>query len=462
MNKPLPNSLAAKDIAYHLHPYTNAVKHEAEGPLILTEGKGIHVYDENGNEYIEALAGLWSTSLGFGEQRLVDAATAQLQKLPYYHSFTHKAPSTTVELAEALIKIAPVPMSKVFFTNSGSEANDTVIKMVWYFNNAIGRPKKKKFIARIKGYHGVTVAAASLTGLPYNHKDFDLPIDGVLHTDCPHYYRFGDEGESEEQFASRLAENLDNLIISEGPDTVAAFIAEPIMGAGGVLIPPKTYFEKVQAVLKKHDVLFVADEVICGFGRTGSMWGSQTFGLKPDILSCAKALSSSYLPIAAVMINEKVYSGIRDNTGKLGTFGHGFTYSGHPVSAAVALETLKIYEERDIVSMVRRVAPEFQKRLRSFADHPLVGEVRGTGLIGAVELVRDKKTREAFDPKLAVGAKTAGFCQQHGLITRAIMDSIAFCPPLVITEPQIGELFDRFALALDDAHGWAKQEGLLA
>jgi 4-aminobutyrate--pyruvate transaminase len=462
MNKPLPNSLAARDIAYHLHPYTNAVKHEAEGPLILTEGKGIHVYDENGKEYIEALAGLWCISLGFGEQRLIDAATAQLKKLPYYHSFTHKAPSITVELAEALIRIAPVPMSKVFFTNSGSEANDTVVKMVWYYNNAIGRPKKKKIIARIKGYHGVTVAAASLTGLPFNHRDFDLPIDRILHTDCPHYYRFGCEGETEEEFASRLAENLDNLIVSEGPDTVAAFIAEPIMGAGGVLVPPKTYFEKIQAVLKKHDVLLVADEVICGFGRTGSMWGSQTFGLKPDILSCAKALSSSYLPIAAVMINEKVYSGIRDNTGKLGTFGHGFTYSGHPVSAAVALETLKIYDERDIVSMVRRVAPAFQKRLRSFADHPMVGEVRGTGLIGAIELVRNKKTREAFDPKLAVGLKTAGFSQQHGLITRAMMDTIGFCPPLIITEPQIDQIFDRFAKALDDAYGWAKQEGLLA
>lgn len=462
MNKPLPNSLAARDIAYHLHPYTNAVKHEAEGPLILTEGKGIHVYDENGKEYIEALAGLWSTSLGFGEQRLIDAATEQLKKLPYYHSFTHKVPSTTVELAEALIKIAPVPMSKVFFTNSGSEANDTVVKMVWYYNNAIGRPKKKKIIARIKGYHGVTVAAASLTGLPYNHKDFDLPIDRILHTDTPHFYRFGADGETEEEFATRLAENLDNLIVSEGPDTVAAFIAEPIMGAGGVLVPPKTYFEKVQAVLKKHDVLFVADEVICGFGRTGSMWGSQTFGLKPDILTCAKALSSSYLPIAAVMINEKVYSGIRDNTGKLGTFGHGYTYSGHPVSAAVALETLKIYEERDIVSMVRRVAPAFQKRMRSFEDHPMVGEVRGTGLIGAIELVRNKKTKEAFDPKLAVGLKTAAFCQQHGLITRAIMDSVAFCPPLIITEAQIEDVFNRFSKALDDAYGWANQEGLLA
>ncbi|MEX0807468.1 MAG: aspartate aminotransferase family protein [Dongiaceae bacterium] len=461
MNKPLPNSLAAKDIAYHLHPYTNAVKHEAEGPLILTEGKGIHVYDENGTEYIEGLAGLWSTSLGFGEQRLIDAATAQLQKLPYYHSFTHKVPSITVELAERLIQIAPVPMSKVFFTNSGSEANDTVVKMVWYYNNAIGRPKKKKIISRIKGYHGVTVASASLTGLPYNHKDFDLPITGILHADCPHFYRFGADGETEEEFATRLAENLDNLIVAEGPDTVAAFIAEPVMGAGGVLIPPKTYFEKVQAVLKKHDVLFVADEVICGFGRTGSLWGSQTFGLKPDILTCAKALSSSYLPIAAVMINEKVYSALRDNSGKLGTFGHGFTYSGHPVSAAVALETLKIYEERDIVAMVRRVAPTFQKRLRAFADHPMVGEVRCVGLIGAVELVRDKKTREPFDPKLTIGLKTAGFCQRHGLITRAIMDSVAFCPPLIITDAQINEMFDRFGRALDEAHGWAKQEGLL-
>jgi len=279
------NSASARDIAYHLHPYTNAVKHEAEGPLVLTEGKGVYVYDENGKAYIEGMAGLWCASLGFGEERLVEAATRQLRKLPYYHNFTHKAANVAIDLAEKLIEIAPVPMSKVFFTNSGSEANDTVVKMVWYYNNAIGRPQKKKIISRLKGYHGVTVAAASLTGLPTNHIDFDLPIANILHTDCPHHYRFGQEGESEEDFASRMAANLEKLILDEGPDTVAAFIAEPVQGAGGVIVPPATYFEKVQAVLKKYDILFIADEVITGFGRTGNMFGTETFRLQPDIMT---------------------------------------------------------------------------------------------------------------------------------------------------------------------------------
>ncbi|WP_119458897.1 aspartate aminotransferase family protein [Rhodospirillaceae bacterium SYSU D60014] len=456
----LSNSASARDIAYHLHPYTNAVKLEAEGPLVLTEGKGVYVYDENGKPYIEGMAGLWCTSLGFGEERLVEAATRQLRKLPYYHTFTFKSHDTAIDLAEKLIGLAPVPMSKVFFTNSGSEANDTVVKLVWYYNNAIGRPEKKKIIARLKGYHGVTVAAASLTGLPYNHIDFDLPIANILHTDCPHHYRFGLPGESEEDFASRMAANLEKLILDEGPDTVAAFIAEPVQGAGGVIIPPRTYFEKIQAVLKKYDILFIADEVITGFGRTGSMFGIETYGLKPDIISVAKQLSSAYLPIAAVMINEKVYQAIRDNSGKLGTFGHGFTYSGHPASVAVALETLKIYEERDIVAQVRRLAPVFQEGLQRFADHPLVGEVRGVGLVGAIELVKDKATKESFDPKQAVGSYAVGRAQEHGVILRAIVDSVAFCPPLIATEAEITDMFDRFGRALDDTATWVQDQGL--
>jgi 4-aminobutyrate--pyruvate transaminase len=445
-----PNSLSARDIAYHLHPYTNAVKHESEGPLVITGGKGIYVYDENGKAYIEGLAGLWCASLGFSEERLVEAAAKQMRQLPYFHTFTHKGHNVVVELAEKLVQIAPVPMSKAFFTNSGSEANDTVVKLVWYYNNAIGRPKKKKIISRQKGYHGVTVAAASLTGLPNNHRDFDLPIANILHADCPHYWRYGEPGESEEAFATRMADNLDKLIEKEGPDTVAAFIAEPVMGAGGVLIPPRTYFEKVQAVLKKHDVLFVADEVICGFWRTGNLWGSQTFALKPDIVSCAKALSAAFLPIAAVLVNAKVYDAIRDNSGRIGTFGHGYTYSGHPVSCAVALETLKIYEERNIGGHVRDLTPVFRKRINAFADHPLVGEVRTVGLVGGIELVRDKKTKAPFDAAQGVAADVVRRAQEHGLILRVIGDSIAICPPLIITEKELGDLFDRFGKALDE------------
>ncbi|HLB80947.1 MAG TPA: aspartate aminotransferase family protein [Dongiaceae bacterium] len=456
----LPNSAAARDIAYHLHPYTDLVKHEAEGPLIITGGKGIHVIDENGKPYIEGLAGLWCASLGFGEERLVQAAAAQMRKLPYYHSFAHKTPNVVVDLAERLVKMAPVPMSHAFFANSGSEANDTVVKMVWYYNNALGRPRKKKIISRLKGYHGVTVASASLTGLPNNHRDFDLPIANILHTDCPHYYRFGQPGESEEDFASRLAASLEKLIRDEGPDTIAAFIAEPVQGAGGVIVPPRTYFEKIQPILKKHDILFIADEVICGFGRTGNMFGTETFRLQPDFITVAKALSAAYLPISAVLINQKLYEAIRDNSGRIGTFGHGYTYSGHPVSAAVALETLKIYEERDIVAHVRRVAPDLQRGLRQFSGHPLVGEVRGVGLVAAVELVRDKATRASFDPKLGVGPYLVRRAQEHGLLIRPLADSIAFCPPLIITEEQISDLTTRFGRALDDTLAWVGEQGL--
>jgi len=454
------NSAAARDIAFHFHSYTNAKKNEAEGSLVLASGKGIYVYDENGKAYLEGLSGLWCLSLGYGEERLIEAANRQMRKLPYYHTFTQKVADVTVDLAEKLIAIAPVPMSKVFFCNSGSEANDSVVKMVWFYNNALGRPEKKKIIGRHGGYHGVTVAAASLTGLPLNHKDFDLPIANILHTDNPQYYRFGKPGESEEQFATRMAESLEAMIQKEGPETVAAFIAEPVMGAGGVIIPPATYFEKIQAVLKKHDILFIADEVICGFGRTGNMFGTQTYKLQPDIITLAKALSSAYLPIAAVMINHRVYDAISEHTGRLGSFAHGFTYSGHPVSAAVALETLKIYEERDIVGQVRAKAPGFAKGIQHFKDHPLVGETRSVGLIGAVELVRNRQTREIFDPKLGVPAYCVKRAQEHGLIIRAIVNSIAFCPPLISTGEEIAEMYRRFGLALDETLAWVKEQGL--
>src|SRR5579871_5179371 len=270
------NSAASRDIATQLHPYTHLKKHETEGPLVLNEGKGIYVSDESGKQYIEGMAGLWCTSLGYGEERLVEAATKQMRKLAYTHLFNHKSHDISIELAERLLGILPVKLSKVFFNNSGSEANDTAVKLVWYYNNARGKHRKKKIIARMKGYHGVTVAAASLTGLPNNHRDFDLPIANIRHADCPHHYRFGKPGESEEQFATRLAESLEAQILREDPETVAAFIAEPVMGAGGVIVPPRTYFEKVQAVLKKYDVLFIADEVICGFGWFGKMVGTET------------------------------------------------------------------------------------------------------------------------------------------------------------------------------------------
>ena len=394
-----PNSPSARDRSALIHPMTDLVRHEQEGPLVIESGDGVFVTDDDGKRYIEGVSGLWSITLGFGQDRLAEAAYRQMKKLPSYHMFRFKSHMPGIELAERLLEVAPAPFSKVFFANSGSEAADTAMKLVWYYNNAIGRPAKKKIIGRIGGYHGVTIASGSLTGLARNHTDFDLPIDRVLHTDCPHYWRFGRPGESEQDFATRLADSLEQLILREGPDTIAAFFAEPMIGSGGVILPPRTYFEKIQAVLKRYDVLLVADEVICGFGRLGAMFGSELFGMKPDMLTCAKGLSSGYLPISALLISEPIWQACLTESDKVGVFGHGFTYSGHPVCAAVALETLKIYDEMDIVARVRAVAPRLQDGLRAFASHPLVGEVRGIGLVAAVEIVRNKGQEGELRPE---------------------------------------------------------------
>ncbi|MSO54779.1 MAG: aspartate aminotransferase family protein [Rhodospirillales bacterium] len=454
-----PNSTAARDVAYHLHPITNWRAHEKTGPLVIVRGDGIRVFDESGKDYIEGLAGLWCTALGFSESRLVDAATRAMKRLPYYHVYSSKTSETIADLAERLITIAPKPMAKVFFANSGSEANDTAIKMIWYYNNYMGRPKKKKIISRVMGYHGGTLGAASLTGIPGNHTAFDLPLPGFLHTDCPHHWRNAQPGESEEAYATRLADNLEKMILKEGPDTVAAFYAEPLLGAGGVIIPPATYYEKIQAVLKKYDMLFVADEVICGFGRTGNWWGSQTFGITPDIVTCAKALTSAYLPMSAVMVSDKIYQVLADQSAKAGRFGHGLTYGGHPVSAAVAVEALKIYTERDIVGRVRSLAPKFQAGLKKLGQHPLVGEARGIGLIGAIELVKDKKTKEPLEKVGVLGELASNYGHERGIIARQAGDALCFAPPMIITEAEIDEMFDRVAKSLDDTLAEVKRRG---
>jgi len=419
------------------------------------------VKDEDGTRYIEAMAGLWCTSLGFNEPRLVDAAVEAMRKLPFYHSFSGKSHPPAIELAERLIAMAPAPMSKVFFANSGSEANDTAIKLIWYANNALGRPSKKKIISRQRGYHGVTIASASLTHLPNNQRDFDLPLERFIATDCPHFYRGALTGESEEDFATRLADNLEKLILAEGPETIAAFFAEPVMGAGGVVVPPKTYYDNIQPILKKYDIWFVADEVICGFGRTGNMFGCETFNIKPDMIVLAKALSSAYLPISALMISEPIFQALVTESEKIGVFGHGFTYGGHPVACSVALRTLEIYESDRILDHVRSVGPVLQNGLRALAQHPLVGEARGIGLIGAIELVKDKAGKESFPPAAGLGAKAAAACQKHGVILRAMGDTLAFSPPLIISAAQIHDLLARVERALDDTHILAKSAGLV-
>lgn len=442
----------ARDVACHVHPATDLAQLAEKGPHVFSRGEGIYVFDEAGKRYIEGLSGLWCASLGFSEKRLVEAARKQMEILPFYHNFACKAVQPAIDLAAFLIERAPVLMSKVLFTNSGSEANDTQVKLVWYYNNILGRPDKKKIIARRGAYHGITVASGSMTGLPTSHWGFDLPIARFLHTDCPHFYHYGKEGESEEQYAERLADNLEKLIIAEGPDTVAAFIAEPFLGAGGVIPPPKGYFEKIQPILERFDILFIVDEVISGFYRTGNMFGTQTFALKPDLITLAKALSAAYQPIGAVMMTERIYQTLLEGSRKYGIFGTGFTYSGHPVPAAVALETQRIYDSDRIGEHVNSVSPCFQNRLHALADHPLVGEARGLGLIGAVELVENKQTRQNFKPALKLGAWVVGKATEHGVILRALAnDTVALCPPLIINEAQINDMFDGLGRALDDA-----------
>jgi 4-aminobutyrate---pyruvate transaminase len=450
----------ARDIASLVHPYTELASFRDTGPTIITRGEGVYVFDTSGRRYIEGMAGLWCTALGYGNLELIEAAREQLSRLPFSHLFGGKSHDPAIALAEKLKAISPAPTSKVFFTSSGSEANDTQVKLAWYYNNARGLRAKKKIVSRMKAYHGVTIASASLTGLPNNHLDFDLPLPGFLHTDCPHHYRFAGAGESEQDFSARLAANLDALIQREGPDTIAAFIAEPVMGAGGVIVPPEGYFDQLQAVLAKYDILFIVDEVITGFGRLGTMFGSESFGLKPDSITVAKAITSAYAPLGAITVAEPVYQAMLDESRKIGAFAHGFTYGGHPLAAALGLKAIEIYERDDIVGQVQRRAPKFQARLKALGRHPLVGEARGLGLIGGVEVVADKATKRPFDTRAIVGSRAAALVQDEGLIIRPIGDTLALCPPLIIKDDEIDEMFDRLEHGLDRAEEMVAREGL--
>jgi 4-aminobutyrate--pyruvate transaminase len=446
-----PNSDAARDIAYHVHAQTNLDAHLKDGPFIVVKGDGASVIDDAGRRYIDAMAGLWSASLGFSEKRLAEAAYRQMLELPYCSTFAHRTSPVLIELSERLVTMAPAGLTRALYANSGSEAIDTALKLVWYFWNASGKPEKKKVIAREKAYHGSTIASASLTGLPRMHADFDLPIARILRAPCPHYWKGATPGETEQAFAARMVAETEAIILREGADTVGAFFAEPLQGAGGVIPPPRGYFEGVQKLCRKHDLLFIADEVICGFGRTGNMWGSETYGLKPDMLTCAKALSASYMPIAALLVNERVFAAMVEESRKITLFGHGFTYSGHPVAAAVALETLKIYEERDIVAMARARAPILQDGLHQYAEHPLVGEVRGVGMIAGVELAEDRSGRKPFDSARGAGAVVQAEAKARGVLVRALGDTIAFCPPLMIPPDDLSAVVAKFGEALDAA-----------
>ena len=446
----IPNSIHARDVKSIVHPQTNLEKQEEIGPMLVTHGQGVKIFDDSGKDYIESVAGLWCASLGFGVERLARVAYEQMCKLGYYHSYRHRSNEPNINLAEKLLSIAPVPMSKILFQCSGSEANDTAIKLVWYYHHAIGKPEKCKIIGRKMGYHGSTAAAVSLSGKNDMHADFGLPLERFLHTDFPHFYRNHLEGETEEEYSSRMSESLEQLILAEGPETIGGFFAEPIMGAGGAIIPPQSYFRKIQAVLKKYEILFVADEVICGFGRTGKMWGSQTFELVPDMITSAKALSAAMQPISALFINERIYSVMVQQSAKLGAFAHGYTYAGHPVTSAVALEVLNIYDEMKLVNLIESISPYFLNKINEVEGHPLVGNIRGVGLICGIELMKDGAARIPFEKELNVASRFHENALKHGLIPRVVGDRLVFAPPLIITKDDIDEMGNRFICALDE------------
>lgn len=444
-----------------IYPTTNLSQVEQ---LNIVSGDGIYVYDDSGNEYLEGLAGLWCSSLGYGNRELIDAISSQLNTLPYSHMFGGRTHQIGMDLADKLSDMSPIENGKIFFANSGSEANDTHIKMLRYYFNVTGQPKKKKIIALERAYHGVTMASAALTGLAANHTHFDIPLDalGILRTDSPHYYHGGSDGESEAEYTSRLLNNLESLILSEGPETIAAYIAEPVSGASGVIVPPQDYFPRVQSLLEKYDILLWSDEVICGFGRTGNDFGCTTMEFEPQLMTLAKQLSSAYIPVSASIIPEFMYEAMIEPSAQIGVFGHGYTYTGHPVACAAALKTLEIYERENLFSHAAKVGEYMHSQLQRFADHDLVGEIRGKGLIAAIELVANKKTGESFTDG-SVGAFAKNACQENGLLIRAVAgNSIAFCPPLIITEEQIDKMLNQFSLALDATLEYVNKEGLLS
>jgi 4-aminobutyrate--pyruvate transaminase len=443
------NSPHARDIASVLHPQTHARRHLEVGPTVMTHGEGVFIHDDEGNAFLDAGAGLWCASLGYSNQRLAKVAYEAMCKLGYYQIFRHASHGPAIDLSEKLLSIAPVPMSKVLLQCSGSEANDSAVKLVWYHWHAQGKPEKRKIISRSGSYHGSTCVAISLTAKPEYRSGFGLPFDGFLCTDSLNYYRDARPGETEEQFSQRLADTLEAQILAEGPETVAAFWCDPVQGSAGALPPPAGYFQKIQAVLRKYDILIVADEVITGFGRTGNMWGCQTYGIAPDMITCAKALSAAMQPISAVLLNERIFQSVAQQSDKYGAFIHGYTYAGHPVAASVALETLRIYEEIGIIDHVRSVEPVFLETLGALCDHPLVGDFTGVGLIGGLELVRDKATRENYPAELGLGARIDAHARRNGLILRIVGNRIAFSPPLIITKDEVVELGARTRRTLD-------------
>jgi L-2,4-diaminobutyrate transaminase len=446
MDKQTQDQISAMDRASVLHPFTQ-LKDFATGkagdPTIIETAKGIRITDATGREYIDGFAGLYCMNVGYGRTEVAEAISRQAHKLAYYHSYAAHTTDELARLSDRLVRMAPGKMSKVFYGMSGSDANETQAKLVWYYNNLRGLPKKKKIITRDRGYHGCSVVSGSMTGMSFYHDHMDLPIAGIPRTGVPHYYWGAEAGETEEQFSARRAEELEALILREGPDTVGAFIAEPVLGTGGITPPPAGYWAAIQPVLKKYDILLIADEVITGFGRTGAMFGCDKYGIEPDLITVAKGLTSAYVPLSASIVGEKVYKVLEEGADRVGAFSHGYTYSGHPIGVAAANAVLDIVEREDIPGNAQRVGSYFQKSLQeTFAGLPIVGEVRGVGLMAAIEFVADPATKKRFDRSLKIGARVSKAARDLNLIARAMPhgDILGFAPPLVITESEVDQI----------------------
>ena len=445
------HSIEDVDRKHVFHPFSDPRRHEQDGGHMIVRGRGSTLWDSRGRSYLDAMAGLWCVNVGYGRSEMAEAIARQIERLSYYHGFSSMATEAPALLAERVLASTPVPMSKVFFGSSGSDANDTQAKLVWFYNNALGRPEKKKLVSRKRGYHGVTVLSAGLTGLANLHQGFDLPLPMIRHARAPHRLWEATQGMTDDEFVRFLADDLEQLILREGPETVAAFIAEPLQAAGGVLVPPPGYFPAIHEVLHRHDVLLIADEVVCGFGRLGCWFGSELFGIEPDLVTVAKGLTSAYVPLSGCLVSDRVWSVVADAS--KGVFGHGYTYTAHPVAAAAALENLDIIERDGLVAQAAARGARLNQRLReAFDDHPLVGEVRGIGLIGAVEFVASRSPARPFDRSLRVGPRIAKRCLERGVITRALpdADTIAFSPPFVVTEDELDEMVATARAAADD------------
>ena len=442
-----PNSWEARAEEFSLYGFTDLPSIRDRGTVVLTHGEGPYVVDTHGKSYLDANSGLWNMVAGFDHKGLAEAAKAQYDRFPGYHAFFGRMSDQTVALSERLVEVSPYPRGKVFYTNSGSEANDTMVKMLWFLNRAEGRPQARKILTRHNAYHGVTAVSASMTAKPYNEL-FGLPMDGFVHLSCPHFWRFGAEGETEAQFTARLAQELEDVIAHEGADTIAGFFAEPVMGAGGVIPPSEGYFQAIQPILKKHGIPLIADEVICGFGRTGNIWGFETYDFMPDAIISSKVLTAGYFPMGAVILGPDMVDRLQAAIDPVEEFPHGFTASGHPVGCAVALKAIDVVLNEGLLEMVREGAPRMEAGLAEIAKHQNIGELRGIGYMWALEAVRDKDSKTPFEGHLSVSERIANTCTDHGLICRPLGQSVVLCPPFILSDTQMDEMFDKLDAAL--------------